>query len=161
MCTSNSSQWRHNGHGGVSITSLTNVYLTIYSDVDQRKHQSSASLDFVRGIHRGPVNSPHKWPVTRKMFPFDDVIMLTSHRPIFFRASIYQADGRLSVRSHEVSKSRDSGLNFSSSGFGMWQAHRQRCCWDTCQISERYDHYSIRSFCFETSRDLAVRRITA
>ena len=29
----------------------------------------------MRGIHRGPVNSPHKWPVTRKMFPFDDVIM--------------------------------------------------------------------------------------
>ena len=30
----------------------------------------------VRGIHRGPVNSPHKWPVTRKMFPFDDVIII-------------------------------------------------------------------------------------
>ena len=29
----------------------------------------------MRGIHRGPVISPHKWPVTRKMFPFDDVIM--------------------------------------------------------------------------------------
>ena len=43
-----------------------------------RKHQSSTSLAFVRGIHRGPVNSPHKWPVTRKMFPFDDVIMLHS-----------------------------------------------------------------------------------
>ena len=57
------------------ITSLTIVYSTLYSDVDQRKHQSSASLAFVRGIHRGPVNSPHKWPVTRKMFPFDDVIM--------------------------------------------------------------------------------------
>ena len=42
---------------------------------DQRKHQSSASLAFVRGIHRWPVNSPHKWPVTRKMFPFDDVVM--------------------------------------------------------------------------------------
>ena len=42
---------------------------------DQRKHQSSASLAFVWGIHRGPVNSPHKWPVTRKMFPFDGVIM--------------------------------------------------------------------------------------
>ena len=40
-----------------------------------RKHQSSASLAFVRGIHRRPVNSPYKWPVTRKMFPFDDVIM--------------------------------------------------------------------------------------
>ena len=43
--------------------------------IHQRNHQSSASLAFVWGIHRGPVNSPHKWPVTRKMFPFDDVIM--------------------------------------------------------------------------------------
>ena len=57
------------------ITSLTIVYLTVYSDTDQRKHQSSASLAFMRGIHRGPVNSLHKRPVTRKMFPFDDVIM--------------------------------------------------------------------------------------
>ena len=58
------------------ITSLTTVYSTVYSDADQRKHRSSASLAFVRGIHRGPMNSPHKWPVTRKMFPFDDVIMV-------------------------------------------------------------------------------------
>ena len=57
------------------ITSLTIVYTTVYSDVHQRKHQNSASLAFVRGIHRGPVNSPHKGPVTRKIFPFDDVIM--------------------------------------------------------------------------------------
>ena len=48
------------------ITSLTIVYSTGYS---------GASLAFVRGIRRGPVNSPHKWLVTRKMFPFDDVIM--------------------------------------------------------------------------------------
>ena len=53
------------------ITSLAIVYSIDYSDADQRKHQSSASLAFVWGIHRGPVNSPHKWPVTRKMFPFD------------------------------------------------------------------------------------------
>ena len=58
------------------ITSLTIVYSTVYSGADQRKHQSSASLAFVWVIHRGPVNSPHKWPVTRKMFPFDDVIMI-------------------------------------------------------------------------------------
>ena len=34
------------------ITSLTVVYSAVYSDVDQRKHRSSASLAFVRGIHR-------------------------------------------------------------------------------------------------------------
>ena len=61
------------------ITSLTIVYSTVYSSADQRKHQSSASLAFVRGIHRGPVNSSHKWPVTRKMLPFDDDIMTYWH----------------------------------------------------------------------------------
>ena len=63
--------------GAVScqITSLTIVCSNVYSGVDQRKHQSSASLAFVWRIHRWPVNSPHKWPVTRKNFPFDDVIM--------------------------------------------------------------------------------------
>ena len=55
------------------IISITIVYSTVYSGADQRKHQSPASLAFVRGIPRGPVGD--KWPVTRKMFPFDDVIM--------------------------------------------------------------------------------------
>ena len=63
------------GMAASQITSLTIVYSTVYSEADQRKHQSSASLAFVWGIHRGPVNSPHKWPVTPKMFPFDDVIV--------------------------------------------------------------------------------------
>ena len=57
------------------ITNLTIVYSTVYSDADQRKYQNSASLVFVRGIHRGPVNSLHEWPVTRKMFPFDGDIV--------------------------------------------------------------------------------------
>ena len=60
------------------ITSLTIVFSVVYWGADQRKHQSSTSLAFVRGIHRGPVNSPHKGSVTRKMFPFDDVIMTMS-----------------------------------------------------------------------------------
>ena len=51
------------------ITSLTIVCSIIYSGADQRKHQNSASLDFVWGIHRSPVNSPHEGLVTRKMFP--------------------------------------------------------------------------------------------
>ena len=57
------------------ITSLMIVYSIVYSGADQRKHQSSASLAFLSGIHRWPVNSPHKWPVAWKLFPFDDVIM--------------------------------------------------------------------------------------
>ena len=61
---------------GTIASQITTVYSTVYLDADQRKYQSSASLAFVRGIHRRPVNSPHKWPLTRKMFPFDDVIMV-------------------------------------------------------------------------------------
>ena len=64
-------QWRHNERDSVSNHQPHDCLLRRRS----KKHQSSASMAFVRGIHRGPVNSPHKWPVTRKMFPFDDVIM--------------------------------------------------------------------------------------
>ena len=57
------------------ITSFTIVYSTVFSGADQRKHQSSALLAFVRGIHRQPVNSPHKWPITQKLLTFDDDFM--------------------------------------------------------------------------------------
>ena len=80
-------------------TSLTIVYSTIYSGADQRKHQNSASLTFVLGIHRWPVNSPHKWPVTQKMFPLDDVIMVkitliptfnSVHRLVYSRVNVFE-----------------------------------------------------------------------
>ena len=58
-----------------AFLNYTIVYTTVYSGADQRKHQSSDSLALVWGIHRSPVNSPHKEPVTRIMFPFDGVIM--------------------------------------------------------------------------------------
>ena len=81
--------WRHSvGHTGlvIMVTSywarwrLKSLALPLFTQPFiqgqiKRKHQSSGSQAFVRGIHRWPVNSPHKWPVTRKMFPFDDVIM--------------------------------------------------------------------------------------
>ena len=63
---------------GAMVSQITGVLIvcsTVCSGVDKRKHQSSASLAFVRGINRWPVDSPHKGPVTWKMFPFDDVIM--------------------------------------------------------------------------------------
>ena len=65
------------------ITSLTIVYSTVYSRRKSKKHQSSTSMAFVRGIHRWPVNSPHKGPVTRIMFPFDDVIT-NQHERLYY-----------------------------------------------------------------------------
>ena len=62
-------------YNDVIMGAMASQLTSVYSGADQRKYQSSASLTFVRGIHRSPVNSSHKWPVTRKMFPFDDVIM--------------------------------------------------------------------------------------
>ena len=59
---------------GVSV-----FYSTVCSGAYQTKHQSFASLAFVTGIHRWSVNSPYKGPVTRNMFPFDDVIMMTKY----------------------------------------------------------------------------------
>ena len=67
------------------ITGVSIVCSTVWSDADQRKHQSSALLAFVRGIHRWPMDSPHVRPVKRKMFPFDDVIMWEMPPPqVFF-----------------------------------------------------------------------------
>ena len=74
------SSWKHYsdvilGAMASQITSLTIVNSTIYSGADQRKHQSSASLAFVRGIHRSPLNSPHERLIARKMFSLDRIII--------------------------------------------------------------------------------------
>ena len=83
ICDPDLSIWRNGYHHSndvimsamaSQITSLKIVYSAVYSGTYQRKYQSSGSLAFFRGIHRWPVNSPHKGPVTRKMFPFDGVI---------------------------------------------------------------------------------------
>ena len=86
------------------ITSLAIVFSTVYSDADQRKHHCPASLALVRGIHR----FPHKWPVTWKMFPFDDVIMIydtSSFNEILLIASKYF------VMLHNVQKSGEHSPN--------------------------------------------------
>ena len=57
------------------ITGISIAYTTVCSGTDEKEYQSFTSLDFVRGIHWWHVNSLHKEPVTRKIFPFDDVIM--------------------------------------------------------------------------------------
>ena len=57
------------------ITGVSIVNATVCPGADQRKHQSCVSLVFARGIHGLPVNAPHKGPITRKMYPSDDVII--------------------------------------------------------------------------------------
>ena len=84
-------QWRHNGRDGISNHQPHDCLLKCLFRRRLKKHQSSAPLSFVRGIHRSPVNSPHKWPVTRKMFPYDDVIMISpqstaANRSLFHRS---------------------------------------------------------------------------
>ena len=84
------------------ITSLVGVCSAVWLGSDQRKHQSPASLAFVWGIHRRPVNSPHKGPVTRKMFPIDDVIMFAPGNekwPIWCQAITWTNDQLLSITS--------------------------------------------------------------
>ena len=56
------------GAAASQITSLT---------IDRSKKTSKLRvIGLCAGTSPGPVNSPHKWPVTRKMLPFDDVIMI-------------------------------------------------------------------------------------
>ena len=64
-------RWRHNDHDSVSNHQP--------HDCLYRRRSKKTSKFRVTGLcvgnSPGPVNSPHKGPVTRKMFPFDDVIM--------------------------------------------------------------------------------------
>ena len=64
-------QWRHNGCDSVSNNQPHDCFLNRLF----RQRSKKISKLRVTGLHRRPVNSPHKWPGTRKMFPFDDVIM--------------------------------------------------------------------------------------
>ena len=82
------------------ITSLTIVYSNVYSGEDQRKHQNSPSLAFVRGIRRGI----HEWPVTRKMFPFDDVIMMKSKQEILLDGLTYFATNSCGLAACKLQK---------------------------------------------------------
>ena len=65
------------------ITGVSFVYSTVCSGADQREHQSSASLTFVRGIYQWPADPPHKGPVTREKFPLDYVIMNLVYSTIY------------------------------------------------------------------------------
>ena len=119
------------------LFSLTSVYSIVYSSADQRKHQSSASLAFVWGLHRSPVNSPHKWPVTRKMFPFDDVIMMPLKMQEGWKESIFNSyDNNVTGCHKEI-------IFRSMKSLRSWHHICRRSSWSTlvqvmtCRLFER------------------------
>ena len=98
------------------ITNLTIVYSVVYSGADHRKHQSYASLAYVRGIQRGPVISTHKWPVMRKIFPFDDVFMCRLSTGVMFGNNIVQNRYRTIVHQYN----QNSGDEYQQQQFTLF-----------------------------------------
>ena len=160
------------------MTGVPIVYSTVCSGANQRKHQNSSPLAFLRGIHRSPVNSPQRDSNAENVFLWwshhvNMTVNLTSMFPaernrigmtrwtprllVSWAPSQYQKR-RLFVRSRKVSKPRDWYFK-SSYRFEIWQAHRQHGCRSACQISERSDNSKYKSRGFETLRDLTKRRL--
>ena len=125
------------------ISRISTVCLAVCSDAHQRKHQNSASLALVRGIRRWLVNSPHKRPIMRKMFPFDDVIMIPyGTRCVVSSACIVpkpllkvlqysglQDKNNTVDRSHNISLAtlRPGGIDSINCGFNMNMSHGYMC----------------------------------
>ena len=68
-------QWRHNERNGVSNHQRLDCLLSRLFRLRSKKTSKLRVTGLCEGNSPVSVNSPHKWPVTRKMFPFDDVIM--------------------------------------------------------------------------------------
>ena len=98
----------------------------------KKKYQSSASLAFVRGIHRWPVNSPHIWPVTRQMFPFDDVIMSHLYHG-------WQLEGRflywnVPLCSYQCTRHPTTGSMLATTRM-IYNMFHTICIWACCALS--------------------------
>ena len=78
-------QWRHND----CVPNHRRLHCLLNCWFGRRSKKTSKPLAFVQGIHRSPVNSPHKGPVTRKMLPFDDVIMYLTHIELYYSIVVY------------------------------------------------------------------------
>ena len=105
-------QWRHNGHDGVSNQQPHHCLLNRLFGRRSKKTSNLRVTGLWWGIHRGPVNSPHKGPVTWKMFPFDDVIMKNTAACIFYwtyyahRYSLQKKTGEFNARNNQSLRRR-------------------------------------------------------
>ena len=126
-------RWRHNDHDGVSNHQP-------HGCLFRRRSKKTPKLS-VTGLCAGnspvAVNSPHKGPVTRKMFPFDDVIMMPCHHHVRAREPVFHHTWRVSLFYVMASylnpyllPTGPLGTNFGEilikllSGKGWFQCHR-------------------------------------
>ena len=130
-------RWRHSGRDGVSNHQPHDCLLNSLL----RKHQSPTSLAYVSGIHRWPVNFPHKGPVTLKMFPFDDVIMWYILDPC----------RQKNVLAHNITPTSTQSSRFIFCVFTMsicissLYLPQSNICWNMIFSNERHRVYSMWS----------------
>ena len=141
------------------ITGVSIVCSTVCLGAGQSKHQGSASLAFVRGIHRSPVDSPHKGPVTRKMLPFDDVIM--SRHYIKLRCGWSWITNQLSKYVTKYDFNYDNsyhgnfqGILFQNAKYGSLKStidvYFSKCTTNIIQITASFDTQAVSWFqCFK------------
>ena len=112
------------------VTGVWVVWSTVCAGVYQRKHQNSVSLDFLRGIHRWPMDSAHKGPVTQKMFPFDDLFMSNYPKRLAWLGSVHAV--RRHIFNQKASWLKQAYLKILSAHFGEFHAcyhvFKQRNC---------------------------------
>ena len=160
------------------ICARINGWVNNREAVDLRRHQAHCDVivmgwagvggfeDAYGNFSSGKISSRENIQTYLVPFVFDSCQYVFSKKrfPMLWcgvsSASIHKAVRRLSARSREDSRPRDSGLDFSNR-FEIWQAPRRKSCKDACQFTERYGLYNIQYRSFEASRDLAVRRLTA
>ena len=83
--------WRHNDHDRVSNHQPHGCLLNRLFRRRSKKTSKLRVTGLCVGNSPGPVNSPHKGPVTRKMFSFDDVIMMMSDIRYIWRTAVHTA----------------------------------------------------------------------
>ena len=132
-------RWRHNGRDGVSNHQ---PHVCLLNRLFRRRSKRTSKLrvtGLCAGNSPGPVNSPHKWPVTRKMFPFDDVIMITywcytCTEENFFKTSSILFHTRFKFHVFVIQISINWEL------YTFFQMTRQLCF--RCMCKYRYRYYS-------------------
>ena len=156
-------QWRHNGHNSVSNHQPHDYLLNRLFRRRSKKTLKLRVTGLCAGNSPGPVNSPHKWPVTRKMFPFDDVIMTTFNRSLISPAWTFwvsiESLSRILVRilliPYCVSSMTSSPMEFflRIENLPEWLLYiqKQRRCRRYVQLPPHFCHWTHSKNCGATS----------